>query len=319
MSSPTRWTLIALLVVSAAACGTTRTGEAVDNELDAAMAYFKTRLNQDDAMEAYYIYEAMKSVDPDYPGLEASAQAFRDDNIDIVEYFDRGWLGSNFSLRMPTDRGIGPENEQTGLGSKLGWYLPDRLLDILDLVSFDVHFGLGAYVDVHATRIVKADLGVRNVAGVGWHNHRSLGILNQADATAGFMPFGTRAYTATQAGTSGVQTGSWSLAGMHEPTDDLYKEFVDYWAAGASATAGIVGVSVDLHPIEAFDMLAGWALFDPANDDFGRTRGNRLTDSERGIIKTLGQIRRSADEMIAYDNFKAAQEEIAVENVEIED
>jgi hypothetical protein len=303
--SPARLSALALIVLVSAACSTPRTGEAVNNELESAMGYFETRINQNEPLEAFYMYKAIQTVDPAYPGLEDTAQAFRDAHMDLVDYFSRDWIGSNFSLRMPTDLAIGPEHEESGTGSKIAWYLPDRILDIFDMVSFDVHFGFGAYVDAHATRILKVDAGFRTVAGVGWHDHRSLGLLNQADATIGLFPLGTRGFTATQAGTSGVQSGSWSVAGTHRPSDELYTDFVDYWAVGASATAAIVGVSADFHPVEAFDMLVGWFLFDPGNDDFGRTRGNRLHDSERATMTTLGKIARNDEEMVNYANFKA--------------
>lgn len=290
-----------LVLLAASACSTPRTGKEVSTVLDHSMDLFLARVeaNPPQIGEAYQMYKAIQSVDPAYPGLEETAQALRDDHPDLVEYFSRDWFGSNVAIRMPDD--------DTTLGTRLMWYLPDRILDIFDIVSFDVHFGLGVYVDAHVTRIVQLNVGARTVAGVGWHNHRSLGILNQADATFGFLALGSRAYSTTQVGTSGIQTGAWGLAGVHKPSEDMYQDFVDYWAVGGSATAAIAGASADVHPLQIYDMLVGWFLFDPLNDDFGHTVGVHMQSQENTYIRMLGEIARSDDEVFGYRQYKDSQ------------
>lgn len=294
MPSCLRPCLAALLL--ACACSSPRSGAELRSELDRAMGYCETRINANEPMEAFRLYEAVRSVDPAFPGVEAAGEAFRTQQQLLGGFFDHEWLGSNHAQRMP---------DEAGLAGQILLYLPDRLLDILDMFSFDVHWGLGAYADVHATRAVQFVAGARAVSGVGWHGHRSLGMLSQADTALVVLPFGGHATSASLVGSSGIISGSWTEGPLHRPSDDLYADFADYWAVGGSATAGIVGVSVDVHPVQIFDMLVGWATFDPGNDDLAHTRGSRLTDGEHEVIRSLGRAARDEQELAGYRAFQA--------------
>lgn len=293
----TRPLLFLLLGGLLAACSTPRTGAEVNSVLESAYSSFETRIQQDQPLEAYFLYQSIKAVDPAFRDLEVQAESFRQHHTDLVDYFERDWMGSNFGLREPTDSGI---------GTRILWYIPDRILDIFDQESLSIHFGVGAHVDVHVTRFVQAKAGAHAVSGIGWHEHRSLGIKQQAEAGFALLAFGAQAGSATQYGTSGVQTGSLTVAGIYGPSDEPYRDFSDFWAVGFSFTAGIVGISYDWHPVQAFDNLVGWFFFDPCNDDFGRTRGNRLSDHEQNQIQHLGDISRDDEELAAYQAFKAS-------------
>lgn len=173
-------------------------------------------------------------------------------------------LGSNVANREPVER---------SMLAKTLLYLPDRLLDLGDIISFDVHVGIGALVNVHLTRAIQSGAGMREVLGFGWHTRRSLGFQNQGDVNF-FMPFvGMEAAHVGQVGTSGIDSASDGSIGIIGPSDPLYQEYRDYWAVGAQATVGIVGVDFDFHPVQFVDFLLGWVTIDFLNDDFARTRG----------------------------------------------
>jgi hypothetical protein len=153
-----------------------------------------------------------------------------------------------------------------------------------------VHLGFGVFADVHATRALQVQFGGRSVAGFGWHDGRSLGVQTQGQAGIGLFMLGAEAYSAAKAGTSGVRAGAFGVGGFHAPGDELYQRYRDYWAIGAGATAVVAGVDVDIHPVEIFDFLVGWATFDPLNDDFGDTEGLDLTSHEEQLSKALGAV-----------------------------
>ncbi len=173
-------------------------------------------------------------------------------------------LGSNVANREPVERSV---FVQALL------YLPDRILDLGDVFSFDVHVGIGALANVHVTRAMQSGAGVREVLGFGWHERRSLGFRNQGDANIFIPILGMEAAHVSQIGTSGIDSVADGTLGLIGPSDPLYQEYRDYWAVGAQVTAGVIGVDFDFHPVQFADFLLGWTTFDFLNDDFASTRG----------------------------------------------
>lgn len=188
-------------------------------------------------------------------------------------------LGSNVADREPADR---------PLWARALLYVPDRLLDLGDVFSFDVHLGVGVLANLHFTRAVQVGAGLREVAGVGWHEQRSLGFQIQGDAQMLLPGFGAEAGHVGTLGTSGVNSASESTAGIIEPTDPLYQDYRDYWAVGGQVTAVFVGVDFDLHPVQLADFFAGWFGIDFLRDDFGRSRAR--TDADRAPVEPAGEV-----------------------------
>ena len=55
-------------------------------------------------------------------------------------------------------------------------WLPDRLMDLADVVSFDVGLGAGVGLDAHVTRAAQLGAEAGASMGLGWHPQRSLGL-----------------------------------------------------------------------------------------------------------------------------------------------
>jgi hypothetical protein len=270
------------------ACAQPRTGPEIDVLLADAMEASDARLAQGDAVGAYKLARLVALVDPGYPGVKGHEAILP---VELEELFSNPVMGSNVAQREPTD----PD-----LYERLLWYLPDRVLDALDIISFDVHMGFGLFVDLHATRAAQLGLGFRTVGGVGWHDHRSLGIQTQVQASANVLAFGRESYDAYLVGTSEVRAGRWSVSELHAPTSELYQEYKDYWAIGAGVTALWVGADVDIHLLEIFDFAVGWFTFDPLNDDNATTQGTRFTPAEAELVSLLSQVVARDDETRAY-------------------
>jgi hypothetical protein len=224
--------------------------------------------------EAGYLAEAVLRADPESPRalallarLETEGPVLRDP-----------LLGANRPVRAPVAR-------PPALRALL--YLPDRLLDLADLASFDLHLGFGLYANLHATRALQAGLGARGVTGVGWHERRSLGLRSQQDSGLVLVALGAETTSGTLGGTSGIFAWAESVAGLQQPGDVLYQELRDYWALGAAATLVFLGLDVDLHPLQLADFAAGWLTVDFLGDDFATTRGLALTRHERALLRDL--------------------------------
>jgi hypothetical protein len=241
-----------------------------EDTLEAAEGHFR----DGNPAEASYLTEAVLRADPDNPGalellarIEAAGPVLRDP-----------LLGSNRPLRAPVER---PPVARAFL------YLPDRLLDLADVVSLDFHLGFGLYANVHATRALQGALGVRGVTGLGWHDRRSLGLREQGDTGVVLVAVGAETTSGTLSGTSGIFSWAETLAGLQDPRDVLYQEVRDYWGFGVAATLLFLGIDLELHPLQVADFAAGCLTVDFLGDDFASTRALALTRYERDLLRDL--------------------------------
>lgn len=295
MSSWRVLAVVACATLLAAGCTTPRSGRHVDLLLEQGLDASRARAQRGDSFEAYQLARAVERVDPDYPGVQDALTVLP---AELEDVFHRPLLGSNVAVREPVD---------AAWWEHVLWYLPDRVLDLLDIVSFDVHLGFGLWVDVHATRAAQVALGARSVGGLGWHTQRSLGVRAQTQAGISLLPFGAEGYGAYTAGTSGARGGSWSESGLHNPSSSLYQDEKDYWAVGGSVTAVVAGVDFDVHLMQIADFVAGVLTFDLLNDDFASSRGLDLEDSERKLLRHLGEVAGNATEKEAYQRWRDGQ------------
>lgn len=266
--------LAAILALALAACASPVPRHELERIADATLDASEGHLRDGLAEEASYLAEAVLRADPGNPralAVLARAEAPGPVSRDPL-------LGSNQARRARTER---PPAVRALL------YLPDRLLDLADLVSFDLHLGFGLYANVHGTRALQAGLGSRGITGVGWHERRSLGLRTQQESAFVLVALGAEATSGVLTGTSGIFSWSETLGGLHLPSHSLYQEVRDYWAIGAGLTVLFVGVDFDFHPVQAADFAAGLAAIDFLGDDFATTRSLRLTRYEQGLLRDL--------------------------------
>lgn len=277
-----------LLLVLAGACATPTPPTDVAAALDRAAVAGRDHIEVGNYAEGVQLLDTVLRLDP----ANERAQEFRSRVPPDVEYlWDTPGLGSNFARRPVVDRPI---------AQKILLYLPDRLLDLADVLSFDVHVGTLAHVNVHLTRAVQFGAGARAVAGLGWHDQRSFGTLTQAESGLALLGAGAQGYYGILAGTSGIKTTADGIAGLHGPRDRLYQEFRDYWAIGLELTAGVVGLEFDFHPLDMVDFLLGWFTVDILNDDFARTRGSELRKEDTNLILDLWALERESETLEHY-------------------
>jgi hypothetical protein len=127
---------------------------------------------------------------------------------------------------------------------------------------------------------------------------------SQAEAGLTLIALGAQTYAGALVGTSGVYSSADSSNGLHRPMARLYQDLRDYWALGASATAGFIGVEVDLHPLQLADFFAGIVGVDFLNDDLAHTRRLRLDVVESKLVAELRKVERSEETLAAYREAK---------------
>jgi len=279
--------LVALLLVSGA-CVSYSPPEDVHELLQRTPRAAEQRQGAGFDAEAAVLALAVEGVDPNFPGLDPLR-----DGLDrrVRSSMKRDWLGSSRRLRPPVDRPV---------WQRAMLYVPDRLLDLVDVVNVSFQFGTGVLVDVHATHAINATLGLRSSGGIGLHEYRSVGLKSQAEGGMNVLPFGAYSHAVGLLGTSGVVAVADSVAGVHSPHGALYQEFKDYWEIGARGMFGLLGAEVEVHPIQLADFFAGFACIDFLNDDFARTRGLEQSDAEAFLVRDLSAVRRSRRTLDAY-------------------
>ncbi len=280
--------LSAFVCLLQGACASGRTPQQVEDLLTDAVEAAWTLHESELDPEAAVLWNAISAVDRRYPGLSALERSL---DPGLISRLDRSLLGMNRGLRPPTER---PRSTRIQL------WLPDRLLDLLDVVTLSVHLGPGLYADQHVTRGLQVAGGLRSTGGIGLHETRSLGLKSQSEAGLMVLAGGAHGYGGALIGTSGLRAASDDTFGLQRPTDELYQEMRDYWAVGASATVLFVGAELDFHPLQLADFLAGFVGLDFLNDDFGRTRGLELDPVESNLLAELGEVRRSRKSVEAY-------------------
>ncbi len=269
----------ALIALLTAACASVPSQEETHAMLKGALSAAKARVVQGDLAEAAILLHSIEKVASEYPGVKELAEEVGPQIADIE---NRSWLGINRRLRVPTD---------SSFLYRLILYAPDRVLDLLDLITFDVHVGLGAYANLHATRAAQLGAGLRTKIGAGLHDQRSIGLATEAELGVAALALGTQSFSGSSVGLpGGLAVGADSMAGMHWPSDDLYQTYRDYWAVGASVTAGLVGLEFDFHPMQIYDFIGGFLLVDFAHDDLATTRRLRFNAVESQLIRSLNEV-----------------------------
>ena len=184
-----------------------------------------------------------------------------------------------------------PESDSTTLW--LATWPVNRVLDVFDIVTLEFGPQGGAYVDVHATHAVRADIGAGGGMMIGWSQKRELAVGCGHITGLGLMPFSVEGGGTTRVGTAGARNASFNQVGLNRPSDYIYQHQRDYWALGTRVVAGAAGARVDVHPVEIFDALTGFFFFDPLRDDIGSTVWMDLTAADlaamRDLVETMSE------------------------------
>lgn len=139
------------------------------------------------------------------------------------------------------------DTESHGVLYKVAMYVPNRILDVFDIVRLRVRVGPGIAADVRATEAASAFVGsyASVYAGLPGPRNRPLPKL----------PVGIETRTGAQ-----VSVADATVSGGFGP---------DYGPAeiGAGAQLLIVGLDVGVDPLEIVDLVAGFFFINLTNDD----------------------------------------------------
>lgn len=151
-----------------------------------------------------------------------------------------------FSLTFNLPGTCGDE-KKGHMGKKILLYLPNRILDLLDVVRLGVHVGPGIGLDLRVTRFVQLAADTSADVGVAWQGRDKLPVVSQIYHTMALGP---------------VRVGA--------GTGLRYKHTLS--ETSVTANAGLAGFFVAYDSAELLDFLAGWTTYDLKKDDLGRKK-----------------------------------------------
>ena len=158
---------------------------------------------------------------------------------------------------------------RTNWGEKIALYLPNRILDLLDI--FTVTVGVGPVVEARLMGTRLADVGAGYSAGtykLYKDFNRQYGIGLEDGWYWSLVLIGEEEYTLRE-GSLLVDKYVECRAGIPTPEMRAYDYFTgprDFWAIGGSLGFGI-DAGVYIHPVEWVDLALGFFMIDIREDD----------------------------------------------------
>ena len=171
----------------------------------------------------------------------------------------------------------GVRADEINWGEKLALYLPNRVLDALDMFSFSLGVGPVVEARLMGTRVIDVGAGYSATTWKIYKSHnRQYGIGQEDGWYWSFIFIGEEEFCVRD-GSLLVDKFVECRAGVPTPEMRVYDFFEgprDYWAIG-----GALGFLVDgdlyIHPVEWVDFVLGWFLLDIRNDDLTFDSFNR--------------------------------------------
>lgn len=152
---------------------------------------------------------------------------------------------------------------------KLVWYIPNRLMDALDIFTVNVGTGPTVRCELMATEYVHGGGGI-GVAGKlykAYNRQYGYGVENG---------WNWNLITVGAENSERAKTSLWvvpyqqSFAGVPDPDQKIYDFYTgarDFWRLGGSLGLGIEG-DLYLHPAEIADFVTGVFMIDLKGDDY---------------------------------------------------
>jgi len=149
-----------------------------------------------------------------------------------------------------------------GFGKGVAMYLPNRILDLLDIVHVGVGFGPGAGIMLQVTRPLRVGAGAGIEDGVAWFGRMGEPFSGGHYAMAAFGPFDAQ-----------------------ETTDVVLRWRVPFWDVGVWAQIYLGEAYLGIAPDEIVDFIVGFTTYDMKDDDYGRESGRETRRMRSGGVE----------------------------------
>lgn len=152
---------------------------------------------------------------------------------------------------------------------KLTLYLPNRIMDVLDVFSLNVGGGPTVHAELFATRACNVGAGLGYTFKLIKDHNRQYGWAAQ-NGYAVYFPFMVKEDLERRPASVFVKEFWQTAQGIPSPKDPIYDSHNgarDYWEIGGALGLGIIEAKVSVHPVEILDAVLGFFFIDIRNDD----------------------------------------------------
>ncbi len=151
------------------------------------------------------------------------------------------------------------------------WYLPNRLIDLTDVFTFD--FGAGAGSSLHVKTTGYSELGwyVGDVHtfDTGYRRRWGTGLSRGYLYSVGCFSDAAMRFKATGGNTETFKVATDGFSLVNPDADCYLDENIDFWAIGVRAGV-LLNIGINFHPVELADFFTGWVGCDLTGDDYGK-------------------------------------------------
>ncbi|MFT4628810.1 MAG: hypothetical protein ACI8PZ_007506 [Myxococcota bacterium] len=275
----------AALVLSVLAWSTTARATS-DDELASLLAQSLDRaealVEDGQVAEGVYVGSVVASLYPDNPRVQQLVQTGYEARVRSKV------LGYNLGRRVP--------REKVSAARRILLYVPDRVLDLLDVLTVRLSVGPQIGFRAHATHALQANAFAGTTVGAGIGQKHFAGVDAETRVDVALGPVGPKVVGGFRLGTTLDAAGGLSVVQL--PTNQLYDNYRDYWALGGGVGLLFVGAEAEVHPFEVGDFLVGVFGGDLLRDDLASTQRLRLRDGDGALYRKLanrvrkGRLRR---------------------------
>ena len=172
------------------------------------------------------------------------------------------------ALSQPAEASASTPSSRS-LGRAILLYLPNRVLDVLDLISLEVGVGFNPHLNIHVTQAVQLGLGTGTNFSLVKDYSRQYGTAMTLEREFS-LPFYTSCQQSVRSPMGTVIPVEYNKVGMPSRDDEMFQSGAkDYWAIGFDSWILLFlgKAHADVHPVELADLVAGFLGVDFRHDD----------------------------------------------------
>ena len=158
---------------------------------------------------------------------------------------------------------------KAGAGDTILLYIPNRIVDMMDVFSMTVGFGpaIGAKVQCTKYIAVGGEVGFTAQMIKGINRQYGFGVENGWDASFLMISAENRERDEAIGTVKNYYYSSTGVPSMDKIPYDFHKGAQDFWAVGAKIAA-LIEIKAEINPVEIVDFVLGWLFIDIKDDDF---------------------------------------------------
>ncbi len=163
---------------------------------------------------------------------------------------------------------VSPMTAKADVADKLLLYIPNRVMDTLDMFSLSIGAGLEARAEIRATRFLDYGAGIGPSARLIKEYNRQYGFGLENGYNMNFTNLIDESRTRVDSTRSVIDYAE-SYSGLVWPGMNIYEPQTgarDYWEIGGDLALGL-GIHVGFHPVEFADFITGLVCYDLKDDD----------------------------------------------------